>query len=294
MMSLSSAHATLIGLPATVARYCAPLLLGLALLPGCAHSQLGDQQYQPTVGQHGKDVIWVPTPDHLVVRMLETAKVKPNDLVIDLGAGDGKIPIQAARQFGAQAIGIEYNPEMANLARRNVQRAGVSDKVKIITGDIFVEDFSSATVLTMYLLPSLNQKLKPLILKMKPGTRVVSHSFDMEPWEPDQVISAENSAQGYFWIVPAPVQGSWRIQGLDANSIDLHLTQRYQKFDGRLQLQGKTIAFDSGRIVGDEIRFDYRDPQGNLVTVVGKVTGSQLTATAYGARSGKLTGSRLP
>jgi len=293
MIALLPARTVFDGL-LNLAWYCAPLLLGIGLLPGCAHSQLGDQQYQPTVGQHGKDVIWVPTPDHLVVRMLEVAQVKPHDLVIDLGAGDGKIPIQAARQFGAQAIGIEYNPDMANLARRNVQRAGVADKVRIITGDIFVEDFSKASVLTMYLLPSLNQKLKPHILKMKPGTRVVSHSFDMEPWEPDQVISAENSAQGYFWVVPAPVHGTWKIQGLDTQSVDLQVNQRYQKFDGRFELQGKSIAFDSGRIHADEIRFTYQDHQGNRINVVGKINGTRLTGEIFGARSGAITGQRLP
>jgi SAM-dependent methyltransferase len=136
----------------------------------------GDDKYKPRVGQEGKDVVWVPTSNELLAIMLKTAKVTSNDLVYDLGSGDGRIAIAAAKNFGARAIGIEFNPEMAQLAQRNVDRSGVSDRVKIINGDIFVEDFSQATVVTMYLLPELNIALRPTILKMKPGTRVTSHT----------------------------------------------------------------------------------------------------------------------
>ncbi|MGA1652023.1 MAG: class I SAM-dependent methyltransferase, partial [Burkholderiaceae bacterium] len=144
---------------------------GLASLSQTALAQTkgGDQLYQPQVGQPGKDVVWVPTGDELVTKMLQTAKVTKDDLVYDLGAGDGKIAIAAGREFGARAIGIEYNPEMASLAQRNAERAGVADRVKIIQGDIFKEDFSKATVITMYLLPDLNLKLRPTLLKLKPG-----------------------------------------------------------------------------------------------------------------------------
>ena len=138
-----------------------------------------------------KDVVWVPTPDAMVTRMLEAVKTTKDDIVYDLGSGDGKIPIAAAKQYGAKATGIEYNPEMAEFARRNVKRAGVENLVNIITGDIFVEDFSKATVVTMYLLPQLNVKLRPIILAMKPGTRVTSHQFDMGDWEPDQQLKVE-------------------------------------------------------------------------------------------------------
>jgi protein-L-isoaspartate O-methyltransferase len=126
--------------------------------------KFGDELYQPQYGQAGKDVIWIPTPDALVVRMLQAAKVTDQDIVYDLGAGDGKIPIAAAKQFGARAVGIEYNPDMAGLAKRNAERAGVADKVTIVNGDIFKEDFTRATVVTLYLLPSLNQQLRPIIL----------------------------------------------------------------------------------------------------------------------------------
>ncbi len=141
--------------------------------------------YEPQVGQAGKDVIWVPTPDEVVDRMLRMAQVGPNDLVYDLGAGDGKIAIAAAKKFGARSVGIEYEPEMAKHAQGNVEKAGVAARARVVRGDIFVTDFSQATVVTMYLLPALNLKLRPTILSMRPVTRVVSHSFTMEDWEAD-------------------------------------------------------------------------------------------------------------
>src|SRR4051812_5720818 len=168
----------------------------------------GDEVFQPSMGQPGKDVIWIPTPDTLVTAMLAAAKVTGDDIVFDLGAGDGKIPIAAARQHGARATGIEFNPDMAELARRNARRANVENLVTIVTGDIFKEDFSRATVVTMYLLPDLNLKLRPLILQMKPGTRVVSHAFHMGDWDPDERLSAE-AREAYLWIVPANVEGTW-------------------------------------------------------------------------------------
>ena len=188
-------------------------LVAVALaLPGAAQVKPEqDEVYQPTPGQAGKDVVWIPTPDALVTRMLEAVKTTKDDLVYDLGSGDGKIPIAAAKQYGAKAVGIEYNPEMAEFARRNVKRAGVENLVNIITGDIFVEDFSKATVVTMYLLPQLNVKLRPIILGMKPGTRVTSHQFDMGDWEPDQHLKVE-SRDAYVWIVPAAVGGEWVLK----------------------------------------------------------------------------------
>jgi hypothetical protein len=209
--------------------------IGFLLISGALHAQSNKKPFEPTVAQAGKDVIWVPTPNDLVVKMLETAKVNPSDVVYDLGAGDGKIPIQAARQFGARAVGIEFNPDMANLARQNAQRANVSDKVTIVTGDIFEEDFSNATVVTLYLLTSLNMKLKPTILDMKPGTRVVSNSFMMGSWEPDEIINPEAGGRGYYWVVPAKVQGDWSVEGLPGiTTARLSLQQKFQKIEGTL------------------------------------------------------------
>src|ERR1051325_10078361 len=195
-----------------IARFALALLLALAA-PAFA-------QFQPQVGQAGKDVIWVPTPEEVVERMLTMAQVGPNDFVMDLGSGDGRTVIMAAKKFGAKALGIEYNPDMVKLSQENAQKAGVSDRAQFRRADIFATDFSQATVITLYLLPALNMKLRPTILAMKPGTRVASHSFTMEDWEADE-ISTMDGRRAYFWIVPANVMGSW---SLDAGSQQSELT----------------------------------------------------------------------
>jgi hypothetical protein len=199
--------------------------------------------------------------------MLKIANVGPSDLVYDLGAGDGKIAIAAARDFGAQAVGIEYNPEMAALGQRNAERSGVANKVKIIQGDIFKEDFSKATVVTLYLLPELNYQLRPTILKMKPGTRVVSHAFDMGDWQPDADI--DNPAKGYFWIVPANVAGEWVFNSFDSKgSTILKLSQKYQYVGGSITIGKKTQAILNPVLKGDTLQFSYVDNENNLRSVV--------------------------
>lgn len=276
-------------------RYFAWLLCLITSIVGlqAAAQQSGDTQYQPTVGQHGKDVIWVPTPDDLVVRMLETAKVNDKDLVYDLGAGDGKIPIQAARQFGARAVGIEYNPDLAALARRNAERAGVADKVTIIHGDIFKEDFSKATVVTLYLLPELNIRLKPILLRMKPGTRVVSHSFTMGLWEPDEMISGAYGHFGYYWVVPAAVEGRWAINGLGDGPVTLTLRQRFQKVDGEINLAGKKLSIIEGRLAGNAMTLRYRDADGSEQAMKIQIDGPTLSGEAYQKTTVRFTGRRL-
>lgn len=239
-------------------------------------TNLGDEKYQPNVGQEGKDVIWVPTSDELVKKMLDTARVTAEDLVFDLGAGDGKIPIAAARDYGARAVGIEYNPEMAALARRNAARAGVESKVKIITGDIFKEDFSQATVVTLYLLPDLNLKLRPTILKMRPGTRVVSHAFTMGDWEPDQKISTA-IAHGFYWVVPANVAGKWSLTGMGGyTDVSVQLEQRYQKVGGTITLNKKSQPILSAALSGDRLSFSFIDEGKELRTVKVRIKGNQL------------------
>jgi SAM-dependent methyltransferase len=268
-------------------------VLGLAFtLSAFAQTVGGDDKYQPRLGQEGKDVIWMPTGGELVTLMLKTAKVTPNDLVYDLGAGDGKIAIAAAKEFGARAIGIEYNPDMAAFAQRNVVRAGVSDRAKIINGDIFKEDFSKATVVTMYLLPDLNLKLRPILLKMKPGTRVVSHAFTMGDWEPDQEIEA--GQRGYYWIVPANVAGDWVIEGIDTqNKTVLNLAQRYQRVGGTLTLGGKTQAILNPSLEGDQLSFAYIDRRDKLHNVKLTINGSQLKGDSKGGHlSSGITGTR--
>ena len=241
----------------------------------------GDDKYQPRLGQEGKDVIWMPTGGELGTLMLKTAKVTPNDLVYDLGAGDGKIAIAAAKEFGARSIGIEFNPDMAAFAQRNAVRAGVGDRVKIINGDIFKEDFSKATVVTLYLLPDLNLKLRPILLKMKPGTRVVSHAFTMGDWEADQEIEA--GQRGYFWIVPANVAGDWVIDGIETqNKVVLNLVQRYQRIGGSLTVGGKTQPILNPSLEGDKLSFGYIDRNNNLHNVKLTVNGSQLKGEGKG------------
>ena len=252
----------------------------------------GDDKYQPRLGQEGKDVIWMPTGGELVTLMLKTAKVTPNDLVYDLGAGDGKIAIAAAKEFGARSIGIEFNPDMAAFAQRNAVRAGVGDRVKIINGDIFKEDFSKATVVTLYLLPDLNLKLRPILLKMKPGTRVVSHAFTMGDWEADQEIEA--GQRGYFWIVPANVAGDWVIDGIETqNKVVLNLVQRYQRIGGTLTVGGKAQPILNPSLEGDKLSFGYIDRNNNLHNVKLTVNGSQLKGEGKGGYlTNSITGNR--
>ena len=254
--------------------------IGFLLLSGTAQAQSDKKTYEPTVAQAGKDVIWVPTPNDLVVKMLETAKVNPSDVVYDLGAGDGKIPIQAARQFGARAVGIEFNPDMANLARQNAQRANVSDKVTIVTGDIFEEDFSNATVVTLYLLTTLNMKLKPTILDMKPGTRVVSNSFMMGTWEPDEIVNSEGGGRGYYWVVPAKVQGEWSVTGLPGiTTAKLSLQQKFQKIEGTLTFGDNRTQRVTGKLNGAQLTLTYNDTKDKPQTFVGEVAGKKINAS---------------
>jgi len=251
-------------------RFVAVLLF--ALTPPAA------AQYQPQVGQAGKDVIWVPTPDDVVERMLVMAQVTPSDYVWDLGAGDGKIAIMAAKKFGARATGIEYNPEMVKHANANAQSAGVAGngpgKAVIRHGDIFATDFSQATVITLYLLPALNMKLRPQLLSMRPGTRVVSHSFSMEDWEADE-ISTLDGRRAYFWIVPANVMGSWNLEAA-GQRVELSLEQTFQKVSGTVTLGPIHAGLRDARLRGANIAFAYLDQNGARRDFTGRVTGARM------------------
>src|SRR5213593_592064 len=189
-------------------------------------------QFQPEVGQEGKDVVWVPTPQALVDKMLDMAKVTPQDYVIDLGSGDGRTVITAAKR-GSKAHGIEYNPEMVELSKRNAAKEGVSDRATFAKADLFESDFSQAQVITMFLLSSINMKLRPKILDLKPGTRIVSNTFNMGEWKPDQsstVPGCNSWCTAHLWIVPAKVEGTWNLtQG------ELTLKQAFQMISGTLR-----------------------------------------------------------
>jgi SAM-dependent methyltransferase len=227
------------------------LYLAAVTVAGAAFAQEPAKEYEPRRGQAGKDVVWVPTEQALVDKMLDMAKAVPGDYVIDLGSGDGRTVITAARR-GIKAHGIEYNPDMVGLSRKNAEKAGVTDKATFANADIFQSDFSQATVLTLFLLPSLNVKLRPTILKMKPGTRVVSNSFDMGDWEADQkehLVDCQSFCRAYLWIVPAPVEGVWKL-----GDSELSIDQKYQTFTGRLTT-GNVVAPVKGQLSGDRITF---------------------------------------
>jgi hypothetical protein len=194
--------------------------------------------------------------------------------VVDLGAGDGKIAIAAAKTMGARSLGIEYNPDMAKHAQRNVEKAGVQGKAKVVQGDIFASDFTSATVITMYLLPALNMKLRPQILAMRPGTRVVSHSFTMEDWEPDETSSMDGR-RAYLWIVPANVMGSWNVE-MGGERADLTLEQKFQKLEGHVQLGTIQGGLREARLRGFLISFAYVDNTGVRRDFTGRVTGTKM------------------
>ena len=234
--------------------------------------------YEPVRGQAGKDVIWVPTPEGLIEKMLAAAKVNDKDKVFDLGAGDGIIAITAARKHGAQSVGIEYNPDMAQFARRKVAEAGMTDKVKIITGDIFQEDFSAATVVTLYLMPHLNLKLRPILLNMKPGTRVVSNSFNMGDWEPDETMSYQHW-KAFFWVVPAQIDGAWLMTGLEGGPIRLNMSQSFQNIGGTLVRGGQTLSMLGAKLSGDEVKFQFITPDRKVHAFSGRVEGRRLTGT---------------
>ncbi|MCL4799285.1 MAG: methyltransferase domain-containing protein [Burkholderiales bacterium] len=248
------------------------------------------QAYEPHVGQPGKDVVWVPTPEALVERMLEMARVTSKDYVVDLGSGDGRTVIMAAQKYGVNALGIEYNPDMVALSVKAAAKAGVSDKAKFIQADIFETDFSKATVLTMYLLPALNVKLRPRILDMRPGTRVVSHAFNMEDWAPDQTATVEGR-NAYLWIVPAKVQGSWAVSvpaGNGDHKWRIALAQTFQKISGTATREGKSYPLIETRLRGAEIAFAFVDGSGVKRRFSGRVAGASMegtTTTQGGAKA---------
>ena len=248
--------------------------LSILLAAALAHAQPA-KEFQPEVGQAGKDVVWVPTPQALVDKMLDMAKVTPKDYVIDLGSGDGRTVITAAKR-GSKALGIEYNPEMVELSKRNAAKEGVSDKASFMKADLFETDFSQAQVITMFLLPSINIKLRPKILNLKPGTRIVSNTFDMEDWKPDEDATVENCTNwctAHLWIVPAKVEGTWKTgQG------DLTIKQSFQNITGTLK-NGSAVTPINGKLHGSQITFTSGSTQ-----YTGNVNGNSIEGTAGGAK----------
>jgi len=233
-------------------RYAFALLLAVSTSLAFAQAKRSPQTFEPEVGQAGKDVVWVPTPQAVVDKMLDLAKVTPRDFVIDLGSGDGRTVITAAKR-GAHAMGIEYNPDMVELSKANASAAGVSDRATFMKADLFETDLSKATVITMFLLPDINLKLRPKILALKPGTRVASNTFTMGDWKADETYTVETGCDSWctalFWVVPARVAGTWKTP-----HGELNLKQRYQMLSGTLQSDGRTLALE-GKVRGDQIVF---------------------------------------
>ena len=209
--------------------------------------------YEPSVGQEGKDVVWVPTPQSLVNKMLDMAKLTPQDFHMDLGSGDGRTVITAAKR-GARSMGVEYNPDMVELSRRNAEKEGVSARATFVKADLFETDFSKANVITLFLLPDINLRLRPKILNLKPGTRIVSNTFTMGEWQADETASADNGCESSWctallWIVPAKVAGSYKTR-----EGEVTLKQEFQMLSGTLRSEGKTYALQ-GKVKGEEITF---------------------------------------
>jgi len=272
--------------PLLTRRLLAALALFLVAGIAPAQTQTAPGQYHPEVGQDGKDVVWVPTAQTLVDKMLDMAKVTPRDYVIDLGSGDGRTVITAAKR-GARALGIEYNPEMVELSRRNAAKEGMGEKARFVKADLFQSDFSQATVITMFLLPEINIKLRPKILGLRPGTRVVSNSFDMGEWKADQTVTAPDGCSSYcsayLWIVPAKVQGTWKFEGGE-----LTLGQTFQMLSGTLKTGGRLTPIAGGRMNGDEISFTAGG-----VRYAGRVNGNAIDGTVVsGSRRTAWTATR--
>lgn len=253
--------------------------LGMVLLSVCLFAQAQQEEFQPQVGQAGKDVVWVPTQQELVDKMLEMAKVTPEDYVIDLGSGDGRTVITAAK-LGARAHGIEYNPDMVKLSIRNAKEAGVSERATFAKADLFESDFSKATVITMFLLPDINLRLRPKLLELKPGTRIVSNTFTMQEWEPDATVRLDENCMSwctaYMWIVPAKVEGKWQL-----DDGELVLKKEFQKISGTLQSGGKSIEI-TGKVNGEAITFSAGDAE-----YQGRLEGNTLTGSVKSALGSK-------
>ena len=232
-------------------------------------------QFEPRVGQPGKDVVWVPTPQALVEKMLDMAKLTPNDFHMDLGSGDGRTVITAAKR-GARSTGVEFNPDMVALSKRAAEKEGVSARATFIEGDLFKADITKANVITLFLLPSINMQLRPSLLDLKPGTRIVSNTFTMEDWEADETQSVTDNCSSWctalLWIVPAKVQGTWKTaQG------NLTLTQEFQKLTGTLN----GTAISGGRVNGEQVTFTAGGTtySGRVNAAGNAIAGSNLNAS---------------
>ena len=265
--------------------YC--LTLGCYLLAPAGTLAASDR-YVPEYGQLGKDVIWIPTSQPMVERMLDMAGLGPDDRLVDLGSGDGVTVIAAARR-GATAHGIEFNPDLVALSRRHAKAAGVAGRATFERGDIFESDFSDATVVTLFLMPEINLRLRPVLLEMRPGTRIVSNSFDMGDWTPDATAEVTEGCEHYceamLWIVPAKVAGMWTIDG----GRSMELAQSYQKIGGIVREGASHWIISDAGMDGARIRFSLGDDR-----YEGEVRDGVMQGSINGSRPWRATRSAPP
>ena len=258
---------------------------GLALAAGATAAQDARPEYKPRMGQPGRDVVWIPSPSDMVGRMLDLARVTPRDYVIDLGSGDGRNVIAAARR-GAQALGVEYNPDLVALSRREAEKAGVAGKATFVQGDMFAADISRATALVLFLIPDNLARLRPKFLGLRPGTRIVSNTYEIGGgWQPDDTEFVSGCASWcslHLYIVPAKVEGAWRL-----GKGELTLWQEYQYLAGTYELDGLSVQIDNAYMRGDEIRFTL-----NKVEYAGRIDGDRMEGVAQGRGTDKWTAVR--
>jgi SAM-dependent methyltransferase len=251
------------------------LTLAFVALPCAAQNQ----PFEPYEGQPGKDVVWVPTPRALLDKMLDLAGVTPRDFVVDLGSGDGRLVIAAAKR-GARSLGIEYEADMVALSRRNATAEGVSDRAQFVQGDMFEADFSQATVLTLFLLPGNLEKLAPKFLQLAAGTRIVTNAYRIRGWEETEISYADGYCvtwcTAYLYLVPAKVAGAWRLP-----TGEVRFTQDFQTLSGTLIFPGGRHVRADGQVKGDHVRFSA-----GLDVYTGRVRGKEMSGEASGAYSG--------
>jgi SAM-dependent methyltransferase len=248
--------------------------LFLALLIPAAAAEL------PEVGQVSKDSVWVPTPERMIRRLLQLADTTWEDVVLDLGSGDGRIPIYAAKHFGARGIGVELEQNLVSLARRSAAAQGVAQRVQFIQDDLFKADLSVASVIALYISPGVMERLKPRLLELKPGTRIVSHHFTLGDWEPDEKVEVEGRT-GYLWVIPAAIEGEWKVS-LRGEDFRMRIERRYQRLAASGERAGKRLHVIGARLRGTELWFTSFDRDGGTRHFEGRLQGDRLAGTSEG------------
>jgi precorrin-6B methylase 2 len=251
------------------------IAVAASLAAGIAAAQPAPAAAPPQIGQVSKDSVWVPTPERMIRRLLQIADVTPDDLVVDLGAGDGRIPVYAAKHFGARAVGVELEENLVRMSIESAKAQGVSDRARFVRQDLFEFDLSGATVIALYISPGVMSKLKPKLLALKPGTRVVSHFFTLEDWEPDEMIRVEDRT-GYLWVVPADVSGTWTLTA-PGDSLKVTIEQVRQRITAHAEREGRSVPVIGTRLRGTEISFVSFDDNGDTRQYRGRVDGGRMS-----------------